>query len=102
MRPLIRTCGLALIVVTAVAESSRSDDAGYGSFVVSPVTSEQSAATAAPSAAGQPCPVALDQPAQPAMLPSPFDGDLCTRPYLLGNLCGVRDQLAAHGVTVNV
>jgi porin len=37
-----------------------------------------------------------------ACIPSPFDGDFCTRPLLLGSLCGVRDQLAAKGITVNV
>ena len=37
----------------------------------------------------------------PAAAPSPFDGDCCVRPLMLGSLCGVRDQLAAHGITFN-
>lgn len=35
-------------------------------------------------------------------LASPFDGDLATRPVLLGSVGGARDQLASNGVSVNV
>lgn len=38
----------------------------------------------------------------PAPSISPFEGDLEDRPYLLGNLGGLRDDLAAHGVMVNM
>lgn len=33
---------------------------------------------------------------------SPFDGDIWNRPYLLGSAGGIRDQLAANGIGVNV
>jgi porin len=55
--------------------------------------------SAMPALSGQPCEPLLPAP---ACTPSPFDGDLCTRPYLLGNMCGVRDQLAAHGISFDV
>ncbi len=38
----------------------------------------------------------------PGTYVSPFDGDLWDRPYLLGSVGGVRDQLAASGIAVNV
>lgn len=34
--------------------------------------------------------------------PSLFDGDIWDRPYLLGSVGGVRDQLATNGIGVNV
>jgi len=105
MRSLVRASGIVLIF-SAMAASGRCDDLRLEILdppppAAPPAGSAQAAAPSAPSptAQGQAC-EGLGQ--APACTPSPFDGDLCTRPYLLGNVCGVRDQLAAHGITVNV
>jgi porin len=104
MRSLVCLSGIVL-VVSAMAVSGRCDDLKLEILeplipavqdAPPPPAGTQPAAPAA--LAAQPC----DGLAQtPACTPSPFDGDLCTRPLLLGNLCGVRDQLAAHGITFN-
>ena len=98
MRLSLRAVGMAL-VITAIATSGRCDDNDRGPFVFT--TTADSGATPPPPAA--PAPAIADVPAKPcdnlaqaaAPTPSPFDGDLCTRPLLLGSICGVRDQLAA-------
>jgi porin len=105
MRSLVCVSGVVL-VVSAMAASGRCDDLNLEILQPPPPPAVQDAPPppagaqpAAPAAlAAQPC----DGLAQtPACTPSPFDGDICTRPLLLGNLCGVRDQLAAHGITIN-
>ena len=100
MRLSIRVFGVALLVGT-LAASGRSDDLTLD--LTTPPPPPQSAPAPAAAiglstlAATPPC----DSPSLPACTPSPFDGDCCTRPLLLGSLCGVRDQLAAHGITIN-
>jgi porin len=49
--------------------------------------------------AESPAPIAMPIP-QPQV--SPFEGALDERPYLLGSIGGTRDELAAHGVMLNV
>jgi porin len=97
MRFMIRAFGVGL-VLGAVAVSGRCADTRLESIAAPPPPADVQAAP--PSvAAAQPC---AELAPAPACTPSPFDGDLCTRPLLLGSICGVRDQLAAHGVTVNL
>lgn len=50
---------------------------------------------------GAPAPVAAPPPPSPAYA-SPFGGTLWDRPVLLGNLGGLRDDLAARGIGFNV
>jgi porin len=109
MRLSIRAFGMALLV-TAMATSARCADDDRGPLVYSTVAdfgspppspgaqapAEQSPIAAVPA---QPCDSLCPTP---AATPSPFDGDLCTRPVLLGSICGVRDQLAAHGISISV
>lgn len=109
MRSSIRAFGIAL-VLSSVAASGRCDDRTYdelsppaapnGQAVAPPaqVFAAPLSGAAADATAGA-CQV--DVPC-PAAAPSPFDGDCCTRPLMLGSLGGVRDQLAAHGIMVNV
>src|ERR1700722_5096325 len=99
MRLTVRAFGVALVVGT-LAVSGRCDDLALD-LIAPPPPPQSAPAAEAPSAlsspvAAQPC------PSLPACTPSPFDGDCCTRPLLLGSLCGTRDQLAAHGITFNV
>jgi porin len=113
MRDLIRVFTIVLVLATA-AVSGRCGDldpfnlsappppivvpsSPHGAPAVNPYSPPPAAAPAA--APTQPCDAHV--PTQ-ACTPSPFDGDLCTRPLLLGSVCGARDQLAAHGITVNV
>ena len=107
MRLSIRAFGVALLVGT-LAVSGRCGDLSLDLTETPPPDPTAPAAPATPPAApglstlpapviAQPC----DSPSLPACTPSPFDGDCCTRPLLLGSLCGVRDQLAAHGITFN-
>jgi porin len=107
MRLSIRAFGVALLVGT-LAASGRCGDLSLDLTETPPPDPTAPAAPATPPAApglstlpppviAQPC----DSPSLPACTPSPFDGDCCTRPLLLGSLCGVRDQLAAHGITFN-
>ena len=102
MRLWIRAFGVAFTLAALVA-SGRCDDTIYQNYVASFATAD--APTAPPTAsalsggAGQPCDT---QASMPAAMPSPFAGDLCERPFLLGDLCGARDELAAHGISINV
>ncbi|HEV3302785.1 MAG TPA: carbohydrate porin [Planctomycetaceae bacterium] len=105
MRSLVRASGIVL-VFSAMAASGRCDDLRLEILdppppAAPPAGSAQAAApsTSSLTAQGQAC-EGLGQ--APTCTPSPFDGDCCTRPYLLGSLCGVRDQLAAHGITFSV
>lgn len=80
------------------AECGRCADTGSGNIEGTPLPAD---------AQGVPPLTVAAQPLEglaplAACIPSPFDGDFCTRPLLLGSLCGVRDQLAAKGITVNV
>jgi porin len=108
MRSLILAFAVALSFA-AVPACGRADDLGGGDFLVLSTLSDPPGAPApppAPPAAPQP-PAAAAPPCEgiaqaPACTQSPFDGDCCTRPLMLGSLCGVRDQLAAKGITVNV
>jgi porin len=94
--------GVALILATMVA-LGQCDDTIYQPYVASFASSDASSApppvTLPSVGAAQPC---ESQTQMPAALPSPFAGDLCERPLLLGDLCGARDQLAAHGISINV
>ncbi len=109
MRTLIR--GLAVgLAIAVLAVCARCDDAGYDETPNVPPTGAPAAAPAAPSPAdsapANSAPVesaaACENYVQaPPACTSPFDGSLCERPFLLGNLCGLRDQLAAKGISVN-
>jgi porin len=97
MRFLIRILAAALVIATATL-SGRCADPESQDMVAPFAPSEPPAAPPATMTA-QPC----EEVAQaPAPSPSPFDGDICDRPLLLGSLCGLRDQLAAKGITFNV
>src|ERR1700693_324543 len=108
MRSLILAFAVALSFA-AVPAWGRADDFRGGDFLVLSTLSDPPGVPApppAPPAVPQP-PAAAAQPCEgigqaPACTPSPFDGDCCTRPLMLGSLCGVRDQLAAKGITFNV
>jgi len=106
MRITIRAFTVVLVLATATVSGQCADPETLD--LAAPPPPPAAAQDASPPAGAQPAAPAA-QPAkaceglaQTACTPSPFDGDLCTRPYLLGNLCGARDQLAAHGITVNV
>jgi porin len=108
MRLSIRAFGVALLVGT-LAASGRCGDLSLDLTETPPPDPTAPAAPATPPAAPGlstlPAPVIAQScdglaPCC-AATPSPFDGDCCTRPLLLGSLCGVRDQLAAHGITFN-
>jgi porin len=115
LRFSLRAFGVALLV-TLTAASGRCADPDFGELLTAPALTETTPPPADAQVAPPPAPTAPTAPSpaaaiatmpcegltqQPACTPSPFDGDLCTRPLLLGNLCGVRDQLAAHGITIN-
>jgi porin len=107
IRVSIRAFAIVLLL-TAGSASARCGDNAFDNALslpemIAPPPPPASTAPAPPVAAmpalsGQPC---EPLPPAPACTPSPIDGDLCTRPYLLGSICGVRDQLAAHGITIN-
>jgi porin len=109
MRLTVRSLAIAL-VLSLIATTARCADNETDGFLASSFGSEMAlppaptqppvpTQPAAPQAAlPQPCDI---QCPAPAATPSPFDGDICTRPLLLGSICGVRDQLAAHGITIN-
>ena len=90
------TLGIALGCLLLCA-SGQGADSEYGGFEVSPIGNEETPPPS-PAATALPC---ESVPQAPAPTPSPFAGDLCDRSFLLGDLCGVRDQLAAHGITFN-
>jgi porin len=96
MRFWLRVFRVAL-VVSALGASARCADMGLGSYEASFASSDTW--TAPPPAQPKPCDAASQAPA-PAV--SPFAGDLCERPLLLGDICGARDELAAKGITINV
>ena len=104
MRLSVRGLGVAL-VVSLLATTARCADYGADGYIASFGTSiAPPPAPPAPSDPTQPAAApAADPQCQPAAAatPSPFDGDICTRPLLLGSICGARDQLAAHGITIN-
>jgi porin len=99
MRLLIRTLGLVLLI-GAASVSGRCDDLRLELLAPPPPPDASQSASAGSSTGStlQSC----DAAQTPACTPSPFDGDCCTRPYLLGSMCGRRDQLAAHGVTFSI
>ena len=107
-RVSIRVFAIVLVLGTGSASAWCADDDFTNSMSL-PGLTEPPAPPPAPTEVPQiatPAVIAT-QPCEgltpaPACTPSPFEGDLCTRPLLLGNLCGVRDQLAAHGITFNV
>jgi porin len=108
IRISIRVFAIVLLLA-AGASSARCGDTDFDNALALPTTDDLAgpppAPTPAAAPAGAPAPV-VTQPCDalaqaPACTPSPFDGDLCTRPLLLGNLCGLRDQLAAHGISFN-
>ena len=98
MRLWIRAFGVAITLAALVA-SGQCDDTIYQNYIASFATADAPTAPALSGGAGQPCDT---QASMPAALPSPFAGDLCERSFLLGDLCGARDQLAAHGISINV
>ena len=99
--------GIAL-VFTSIAASGRCDDRGYEDLLAPP-RAERSWSPRGPGVcrpvdrrwptrrpAGLP-----SQRSCPAAVPSPFDGD-SARDRSCWAICAARDQLAAHGITVNV
>ena len=109
MRFWLRVFRVAL-VVSAVGVSARCADMGLGAYEASFAPSDTwtsntvtAPPAAAPSAAPPAAPPQQCDPAQAAAATvSPFAGDLCERPLLLGDMCGARDALAAKGITINV
>jgi porin len=101
MRLWIGALGVAVILAPMVASGQCDDTISQNyiaSFAPGGTSTSPPSATVPSGGAAQPC----DSQAQvPAALPSPFAGDLCERPLLLGDLCGARDQLAAHGISIN-
>jgi porin len=102
MRSILRATA-SILVLVSIGASGRCDD----DLALETLTPPPPAQSASPSSAGatsdgiaaQPCDgIAQSQ----ACSTSPFDGDCCTRPYLLGSMCGLRDQLAAHGITFSI
>jgi porin len=105
MRITIRATAIVLLVAFA-SVSGRCGDFDRLDILMPPFAEAAApppAPPVAPPADGQAPAQSCEGAAQPQpCTPSPFDGDICTRPYLLGNACGLRDQLAAHGITVNI
>ena len=98
MRCLAPVFGI-VFVSAAMAVPARSDDAGYATYPVAPIVAVEAVGT--PSG---PAPEACQGvAAAPTACPSsPFDGACCDRPFLLGSMCGLRDQLAAHGISLSI
>jgi porin len=109
IRVSIRVVAVVLVLVMGSASAWCADDDFTNSLSLPGLTEPPAPPPAAPAEVPQTVPPAViaTQPCEgltpaPACTPSPFEGDLCTRPLLLGSLCGARDQLAAHGITFNV
>ncbi len=105
IRVSIRLFATVIALITLSASAWCADNGFDNAMSMPEAMAPPPAPASSPAAEASAGPVAsplCDATPAPACTPSPFDGDCCTRPLLLGSICGVRDQLAAHGITVNV